>query len=98
MSKLYYGSIDLTKIDKSKILDKDKNGNKFKNGAKYVNIAVWVNDDKDKYGNDASIQMSQSKEEREQKKPVVYIGNLKAFEKRGNEPQTNFNESDDLPF
>jgi hypothetical protein len=38
MSKLLTGSIDLSKIDKTKIVDRDKNGNLFSNGAKYLNV------------------------------------------------------------
>lgn len=88
------GSIDLNKIDKSKIIAKDKNGNPFKNGAKYLNIVVWVNDQPDEYDNSASIQISQSKNDREQKVKPTYIGNLKEFKK---DPVNN-SESNDLPF
>jgi hypothetical protein len=65
MSKLLTGSIDLNKIDKTKIVSTDKNGKPFENGAKYLNVVVWLNDEADQYGNNASIQISQSKEERE---------------------------------
>jgi hypothetical protein len=65
MSKLLTGSIDLNKIDKTKIVSTDKNGNPFENGAKYLNVVVWLNDEADQYGNNASIQISQSKEERD---------------------------------
>ena len=73
MSKLLTGSIDLTKIDKTKIVDRDKDGNLFQNGAKYINVVVWINDEADKYGNTASIQISQSKEEREAGVKVVIL-------------------------
>ena len=55
MSKLLYGSIDF-----SKLLELAKAGNKAfskaQNGKIYVNINVWLNDEKDQYGNDASLQ------------------------------------------
>lgn len=101
MSKMLTGSIDLKKIDKTKIVSTDKYGNEFANGAKYLNIIVWVNDEEDQYGNTANIQISQSKEEREAKEKPTYIGNLKEFKSKKQEPNTdnpNENSEDDLPF
>lgn len=100
MSKMLTGSIDLNKIDKTKIVTTDKNGNAFENGAKYLNVVVWLNDEADKYGNNASIQISQSKEEREAGVKATYIGNLKEPQSRNNEPTSAKRESvaDDLPF
>ncbi len=99
MSKLLTGSIDLNKIDKTKIIDRDKDGNLFQNGAKYLNVAVWINDQVDQYGNNASIQISQSKEEREAGVKSIYIGNLKEPQSRNNEPTSAKRESvDNLPF
>ena len=100
MSKLLTGSIDLNKIDKTKIVSTDKNGNPFENGAKYLNVVVWINDEPDKYGNNASIQISQSKEEREAGVKAIYIGNLKEPQSRNNEPTSARTASvaDDLPF
>ena len=100
MSKMLTGSIDLNKIDKTKIITTDKNGNPFKNGAKYVPIVEWINDEADKYGNSASIQISQSKEEREAGVKATYIGNLKEPQSRSNEQTTTRTAqvADDLPF
>ena len=100
MSKILTGSIDLSKIDKTKIVDRDKNGNLFSNGAKYLNVVVWLNDEADQYGNNASIQISQSKEEREAGVKATYIGNLKEPQSRNNEPTSARTASvaDDLPF
>lgn len=100
MSKLLTGSIDLNKIDKTKIVTTDKNGNPFENGAKYLNVVVWINDELDNYGNKASIQISQSKEEREAGGKAIYIGNLKEPQSRNNEPTSARSASvaDDLPF
>ena len=51
------GSINLTKIDKTKIVSTNKEGNPFDNGAKYLNVVIWLNDEADQYGNNASIQI-----------------------------------------
>jgi hypothetical protein len=100
MSKLLSGSINLSKIDKTKIISTDKNGNPFENGSKFLNIVVWINDEPDQYGNNASIQISQSKEERESGVKSIYIGNLKQPQTRNNEPTSakNAQATDDLPF
>lgn len=99
MSRLLYGSIDLNKIDKTKVVTKDKNGNDFKNGAKYLNVTVWVDDELDTYGNIASVQMSQTKEEREQGQKATYIGNLKEFSKDSQQSsQGTSSDTDSLPF
>jgi hypothetical protein len=100
MSKLLTGSIDLNKIDKTKIISTDKNGKPFENGAKYLNVVVWLNDETDKYGNNASIQISQSKEERDAGVKAIYIGNLKEPQGRTNEPTSTKTASveDTLPF
>lgn len=71
MGKLYSGSICLTDIPKEKITTSEKNGKK------YLNINIWVNDDVDEYGQIGSLQISQTKDEREAKVKKVYIGNLK---------------------
>jgi hypothetical protein len=72
MAKIIGGSIDLNKIDKSKIVE-------GKNGAKYYNITIIVNDEKDTYGNDVSLQEGQTKEQRDAKAPKKYIGNGKTI-------------------
>ena len=71
MAQIISASIDLTKIDKSKI-------NNHKNGSAYYNIDIFIKDEKDQYGNDCAISQSQSKEEREAKEKKVYIGNGKS--------------------
>jgi len=63
---IFNASIDLTKIEKSKI-----------NKGKYLNISGFINDEVDQYGNNVAIIVSQSKEEREAKTPRVYLGNGK---------------------
>jgi hypothetical protein len=101
---MYYGSIDLNKVDKTKIVTKDKHGNPFENGAKYLNIVVWINDEIDKYGNIASVQEGLTKEERESGVKPTYIGNLKnpqgqdSNTKPTNQSNTSPDIEDDLPF
>ena len=74
MSQILNGSIDLNKIDKSKIKTVT-----LKDGsiAKFFDISIFINDEQDKYNNIASISGGQSKEERESKTPKIYLGNLK---------------------
>ena len=104
MSRMLYGSIDLNKLDKNKVVTKDKNGNPFENGAKYLNIVVWVNDAEDQYGNIASIQESISKEERERGVKATYIGNLKDLQTQSTnqeastKPQGSWVKDDDSGF
>lgn len=100
------GSIDLTKIDKNKIVTKDKDGKPFNNGAKYYNLVVWINDEVDQYGNIASVQESITKEEREGGVKATYIGNLKNIQGQNTNNSTKSqepkplgnNNEDDLPF
>lgn len=75
--RIINASIDLTKIDKSKIVTTDKSGQPFKNGAKYLNIQIFVNDELNQFDQDTSIAIQQSKEENEAKVARVYIGNGK---------------------
>lgn len=102
MAQIIQASIDLNKIDKSKIQTTDKNGNPFKNGQKYLNVSITINDDPDTYGNHASISVAQSKEEREAGQPKVYLGNGKiVWSSQAKAPQESFGnnaDTDDLPF
>jgi hypothetical protein len=49
-----------------------------KNGAVYVNLTMAVNDET-RYGNNTSVYVAQSKEEREAKKQRQYLGNGKVL-------------------
>lgn len=105
MARIISASIDVTKIDKSKIQSVNKEGKPFKNGGKFLNIDITVNDEENDYGQDTSIKLSQSKEERESDTKPTYLGNGKTVwqnishdpkaEKPKAEPQQ---EEDDLPF
>lgn len=78
MAKLLTGSINLSKIDKTKLFT-------GKTGDKYLNVAIWVNDEVDNYGNCASVQQSTKKDE-----PKIYIGNLKEYQQQNsNVPQND---------
>ena len=71
MANYYNGSICLSDIPKEKITE-------GKNGKKYLNVKLWVNDVPDRYENIGSIQVQQTKDEREAGNKATYIGNFKA--------------------
>lgn len=71
MAVLAKVSIDLTKIPKEKIY----NGKK----GKYVSLVVSINDDLDKFGNQGSVIIEQTKEERENKESKSYVGNARVL-------------------
>lgn len=81
MSKLLIGSINL-----SLLLKAAKAGHssctKANNGNVYCNVNVWLNDEKDRYDNDASIQINPKKDSDDERE---YIGNLKFLERKENE-------------
>ena len=69
MASILSCSINLSKIDKSKIvLGKD-------GITKYFNFDIIVNDDFDKYQNNVQITDKQSKEQREAKEKKNFLGN-----------------------
>ena len=95
MSAILNLSIDLSKVDKGRLVD-----------GKYLNTQVFINDET-KYGNNVSMAYSQSKEQREAQEPKQYIANgkvvwtdnvIKVAEKEvenvANEPK----KDDSLPF
>jgi hypothetical protein len=98
MSSILNLSIDLSKVDKSKLVD-----------GKYLNTQVFINDES-KFGNNVSMAYSQSKEERESKVSKQYIANGRVVFTTGSisvaekevENVVNNNqkveESDNLPF
>ena len=99
--KIIAGSIDLNKIDKSRIVA-------GKNGAKYYNVSILINDTKDQYGNDVSIIESQTKEERAAKAQRKFLGNGKTvYESTASAEQSQntftpytdqMNSNNELPF
>ncbi len=92
MARIIAASIDLSKVDKSRIIE-------GKNGAKYYNISIVVNDEKNSYDQDVAITQGQSKEEREAKASKVYIGNGKTVWSNNAQPSaSNQSAGNDLPF
>ena len=72
MGALAQISIDLTKLDKTKIV----NG---KNGQKYYNLNIGINDNSDNYGNNIQVTEPQTQEQRAAKEPKTFYGNGKVF-------------------
>lgn len=88
------GQLINAQVNKSKLQGLAHYVNK-KTGDESVNITISLNDAPDQYGNNASIWISQTKEERDAKAPKVYIGNGKVVYD-SNMPRQN--APTDLPF
>ena len=89
-------SMDVSKIDKSKLV-------RGKNGALYFNFDIVVGDSKNQYGQDVSLSVPQTKEQREAKEKKVFIGNCKTVwrspvQTASVETIPSSNPSDELPF
>lgn len=96
MSKLFYGSIDFSKL----VEEAKKKNPSFKiaeNRKCYLSVQIWLNDEADKYGNVMSIKNAGKDLTDEQK---FYLANLKESEKK--EPKDiddkMIEELDDIPF
>lgn len=68
MASIIKASINLSNIDKSKVIEGKK--------GKYLPIVITLNDDVDQFGNQGPVVISQTKEERESKAAKVYLGNV----------------------
>jgi len=101
MSAIITYSIRVDKLPKEKFIA-------GKDGAVYVNLTMSVNDET-RYGNNTSIYVSQTQEEREAKKQKTYIGNGKVVwnngtivnaerEVKDQELVSEDSSSSDLPF
>ena len=98
------GKLINAQINKSKLQGLVHYTNKRTN-EESVNITISLNDAPDQYGNNASIWISQTKEERDAKAPKVYLGNGKVIYD-SNMPRQNAPEfpkeapvlPQDLPF
>ena len=91
-------SIDVTKIDKSRIKEVTKKDGSV---AKYVNLTTFINpSEEDQYGNHGFISQSMTKEEREagEERPPI-LGNVKVIYTEGGQAkkQDDF-LSEDVPF
>lgn len=69
MSAIINFNLNVAKLPKEKFVA-------GKDGAVYINLTMAVNDET-RYGNNTSIYVNQTKEEREVKKPKEYVGNGK---------------------
>jgi hypothetical protein len=76
MASLSSININVTKIPKEKLYE-GKTG-------KFLQLTFVQNNDLDNYGNNVSVYISQSIEERESKQPKVYLGNGKVVWTDGN--------------
>lgn len=83
MATILNASLNVAKIDKTKLIA-GKTG-------QFLNVTITINDETDKFGNNASIFESQSKEERDAKIPKNYLGNGKVI-------WTSDKKNNDLPF
>ena len=83
MATILSASLNVSKIDQTKLIP-GKTG-------QFLNVTITINDEVDKFGNNASIFESQSKEEREAKTPKNYLGNGKVI-------WTSDKKKEDLPF
>jgi hypothetical protein len=95
MSAILNLSIDLSKVDKGRLVD-----------GKYLNTQIFINDES-KFGNNVSVAYSQSKEQREAKEPKQYIANgkvvwtdnvIKVAEKEVENVVNEPKKDDSLPF
>ena len=68
MSALINVSLRVDKLPKEKFVQ-------GKDGAVYYNFTVAVNDESNQWGQNVSLTDSQTREEREAKKPKSYLGN-----------------------
>ena len=68
MASIIKTSINLTNIDKSKVIDGKK--------GKYLPITITLNDEVDQFGNQGPVVIAQTKEEREAKVAKTYLGNV----------------------
>ena len=98
MSALINVSLRVDKLPKEKFVS-------GKDGAVYYNFTIGVNDESNQYGQNVSLTDSQTKEEREAKKPKTYLGNGNVVWTDGNikvadkkVEATKELVTDDLPF
>ena len=98
MSALINVSLRVDKLPKEKFVS-------GKDGAVYYNFTVGVNDESNQWGQNVSLTDSQTKEEREAKKPKTYLGNGNVIWTNGQitvadkkQEATTATVDDNLPF
>lgn len=98
MSAVVNFSLDVSKLPKEKMI-KGKKGT-------YINLSASINDETNDFGQNVSIFVAQSKEDRDSKQAKSYVGNGKVVWTDGSCAKAEYqNElvaeevaSDDLPF
>lgn len=97
--KLVKIKINLKKLDKSRFYVGEQ--------GTYCDLDVWINQEKDSYGYDASVNQTQSKEERVSKVPKIYVGNgwknygwdnNKQQRPTGEQVAADIDDGDEIPF
>ena len=101
--RILKGSINLSKIDKAKIIAGAKGS--------YLNVSIMVKDELDQYGNTGFITQDTTKEERESGIKGTILGNIKDLPGKSPAPVQHYSEelsnkipppivnlADDLPF
>ena len=89
MAGIIKASINLSAIDKSKIIEGKK--------GKYLPITITVNDEPDQFGNQGPVIVDQTKEEREAKTAKTYLGNCKVVWTNGQFPEPAPRENQPQP-
>lgn len=103
MASLTSININVSKIPKEKLYDGKK--------GKYLQVTFVQNNEADQFGQNASVYVSQSKEEKDSNIPKIYLGNgnvvwtdgqlVEAVNKQSSAPTTQpvqEEEGEDLPF
>ena len=87
MASIIIASLNLDAIPKDKIYIGKK--------GKYLPITITINDELDQFGNQGPVVVEQTKEERDQKTPKTYLGNVKVVWSNGQnvEPAPRDNNS-----
>lgn len=92
-------SICLSDIPRSAIYE-------AQNGKKYLSLDIIAKKEKDQYGKDIAVSLSQTKEQREAKADTVWLGNGRTFlfeqvqqpQAQQAAPEVKQETDDDLPF
>ena len=102
MASIIKASINLSEIPKDKVIVGKK--------GKYLPITITLNDQFDQFGNQGPVVIEHTKEERDNKAPKIYLGNVKVVWTNGenvvagtkqDQPAmaaSDAAEADDLPF
>lgn len=84
-------AINLSKVDKTKIFT-------GKNGDKYLFLLMFISDEPNKYGKHFALAHEQTKEEREEKEKLQYVGDGAYLVKTEKSKKPQQDENNDLPF